>query len=99
MGLCLKNMHNIAIPINPCAEPDWWLARTSRVRSAKTLSSFVSVVMGLCLIVPGERAPGRLGEMPPHPRGQSADRRCADRRTVAALRLGLSLQRKGAADP
>jgi len=46
-------------------------------------------------IVPGEQAPGRFWEMSPSPRGQSADRRCADRRTVAALRLGLSLQREG----
>src|SRR5436309_834409 len=51
------------------------------------------------LLRPGGAAPGRLGDFAPHPRGRSADRRCAERRTVAALRLGLSLQRKGSASP
>ena len=76
------------------------LRSSSRVRFAKMLS-VVRVVrlrqgaarvlrvcgsMRVSAIVPGERAPGRLGECAPHPRGQSADKRwCGTPHPVARL--------------
>jgi len=113
INACLKTMHNIASPINPCAEPNWTLGsfrqnartRRARVRFAKILSagrSWCSSSLPLSQAPPfrGSVRPAALGDLPPTEGGEAPTGAGADRRTRwLALRQSLSLQRKGTAGP